>query len=991
MRIAVWFAIFLIVVAVAYLHLIGLPEFLKSRLLARLEAAGFEAQFSSVRLGWGPDLAIENAFFRRAGQPLAPQVSASSARLNFDLEALRKRRLQVSSFMIEGGKMAFPLSATNDEALSLSNVVLGASFPETNVMQITEASGEFHGLRIALNGTVTNYSVVHVWKPFHVRQQATESFQEQLGKFAQVVQQIHFGTPPQLHIHATADGSDPNSLRAELALGAGNTETPWGKAKTLQLSAAVAHLTNSADQPFVRVRLYGTEITTAQGRAAKLDLLAGLTRNAESNFNAAVDLSGTRLHGEAPVAATNIWFDAERLSINGKATLAGTNFLPLTFDGAVRGRQLASQPGSARDVKLDLRAFWSPPSSPPKAEWGPWAKLAPFTADWNAQFSKVDSPKLQLEEFDCTGGWRCPLLTLDRVQARAYGGGLAAAASLDIDTREIRVHSRSDIDPSHVIQLMPAPAQKFIADYKFEKAPQIEADSRLVLPEWVDRPADWRKQLLPSLQFSGQFTTGPSFYRSVPVASATSHFTYTNRVWDLPRIHVEVPGGEADVGYTADEVSHEYHFAVDSRVPPEAVATVIPPAAKEWLDQIRLSGPPEIHGELWGAWRARERTGVMGRVSLTNFYFRDLKVDSAEAALDFTNRLVRVTGIKVTQAGRQLTAGEVDADLDTQKIVLTNVISGLGPGALKGVLGARTPKFLETISFDTPPAIQLNGSFALRDPLATDLNFVVKGEHFHWTNFLVDRISLSAHWVGREIAITNLQSELYNTGALAGWGVFDYQPRLDTDFRGSFAAKDIDLRPLIKGFSAKRSKVEGMLDADLTITAGSFSTNTSWQGYGDVHVHDAMIWEIPVFGIFSPMLNAMSQGMGESRARDASATFRITNGVVGTDNLEIRATGITLHYSGTLGPNKQLNARMEAEVLRKIPGVSLMLGVILTPLSKLFEYKITGTISDPVAQPLYVPKFLMMMLRPFHTVKTLMPTGPAESTPLTAPKSVPPK
>ena len=62
-RIVLWFGIFLVVVSVAYLHLIGLPEFLKARLLGRLEEAGFEAEFSNARVGWGPDVEIENAFF----------------------------------------------------------------------------------------------------------------------------------------------------------------------------------------------------------------------------------------------------------------------------------------------------------------------------------------------------------------------------------------------------------------------------------------------------------------------------------------------------------------------------------------------------------------------------------------------------------------------------------------------------------------------------------------------------------------------------------------------------------------------------------------------------------------------------------------------------------------------------------------------------------------------------------------------------------------
>jgi hypothetical protein len=49
---------------------------------------------------------------------------------------------------------------------------------------------------------------------------------------------------------------------------------------------------------------------------------------------------------------------------------------------------------------------------------------------------------------------------------------------------------------------------------------------------------------------------------------------------------------------------------------------------------------------------------------------------------------------------------------------------------------------------------------------------------------------------------------------------------------------------------------------------------------------------------------------------------------------------------------------------------------MLTPLDKLFEYRLTGTLQKPVAEPLYVNKLFMDMLRPFHTLKTLLPQPP---------------
>src|SRR5277367_181596 len=89
-RIFFWLILFLAVAAVSYLHLIGLPDFVKRPMLQRLLADGVAAQFSNMQLGreQGPSIIIENAAFSRADQPLSPRLSASRAELELNWDAL---------------------------------------------------------------------------------------------------------------------------------------------------------------------------------------------------------------------------------------------------------------------------------------------------------------------------------------------------------------------------------------------------------------------------------------------------------------------------------------------------------------------------------------------------------------------------------------------------------------------------------------------------------------------------------------------------------------------------------------------------------------------------------------------------------------------------------------------------------------------------------------------------------------------------------------
>jgi hypothetical protein len=151
------------------------------------------------------------------------------------------------------------------------------------------------------------------------------------------------------------------------------------------------------------------------------------------------------------------------------------------------------------------------------------------------------------------------------------------------------------------------------------------------------------------------------------------------------------------------------------------------------------------------------------------------------------------------------------------------------------------------------------------------------------------------------------------------------------------------------------------------------------------------LWDIKLFGVFSPILNAIAPGSGNSRASDARASFTITNGVLTTDDMEIHSTGFRLLYRGTVDTKARLNAHVEAIMLRDTPVFSLFSWMLL-PLDKLFEYRVTGTLHKPVTEPQYIPKVFTEILRPFHTLKSMRPTKPVKpdaSAPAPSPAQIP--
>src|SRR5271157_6623486 len=87
-RICLWLILFLGVAAVSYLHLVGLPDFLKRPLLRRLLAEGVAAQFANMQLGWGrgPSIVIEDA--RSEGT----RLNSSHVRISYAVFCLKKKK-----------------------------------------------------------------------------------------------------------------------------------------------------------------------------------------------------------------------------------------------------------------------------------------------------------------------------------------------------------------------------------------------------------------------------------------------------------------------------------------------------------------------------------------------------------------------------------------------------------------------------------------------------------------------------------------------------------------------------------------------------------------------------------------------------------------------------------------------------------------------------------------------------------------------------------
>lgn len=278
------------------------------------------------------------------------------------------------------------------------------------------------------------------------------------------------------------------------------------------------------------------------------------------------------------------------------------------------------------------------------------------------------------------------------------------------------------------------------------------------------------------------------------------------------------------------------------------------------------------------------------------------------------------------------------------------------------------------------PDATINGVVNLkRHSSRDDLHFQITGGPFLWKKLLdnvvrqadwlrLQKVAGQIDWVGKTLALKNLHGD-FRIGRANGEARFDFSPEIGTDYLFKVNLVDTDLREVLAFGAASTNRIEGRLNAELNISSANTERPRSCQGFGWVTVHDGLLWDLPMFGLFSPVLNTFIPGLGNSRARKANATFLITNSVISTSDLQVHATAMRMQFQGTVNFESRVEVRVEAELLRNMPGVGLVLSKVLWPVTKLFEYKVTGQLNNPKAQPVYVlPKILMA---PFHPIKSI--------------------
>jgi hypothetical protein len=870
--------------------------------------------------------------------------------------------------------------------------------------------------------------------------------------FAQALTNYHFNGPRTAELSFHLDALDWNAARLELRAQVESAQTPWGHGEHLTMLARRAPDNQIPYQAQVELDLRAAWLSNRWGKVEKghLTIRAPTTTNAWWNTNLQATLKAGHLATPTLQASqvqatlqfspvqTNLawqssslhcpWATSGPVKLLLWSPLASAQNPPLwKVESHIESLDLL-QAGRARQCRLtgevQLAAAWPPTPQMVQgqsrieewhtgqaatgklalAEWKAWwatnaweslantnllwgQRAAPLELQWHLTLATSRLDQLTVEWLDHHGAWKYPLLTLTNLQARLAQGELAVSGDWNVEKRILQAHLTSTCNLHEFAGYLPPAWQNELRAIQWNTPPHLAASFTTTLPDWPKPPTNALADLAPATAGHLSLQLGPAQWRNLALSALAVRLE-----WDGH--HLRVPTFEARAGDNLLKGTLEFspegdlQTQMDWKGLPDALIPLLPPTAPRALAMWKWEHPPELQLQLRGNWRQADSWQATGEVRTARFAFRDVPFESLVTRFSYASNVLCFHQPLLRQKEGQATAQKVEVDFNAQMVFLKEARGTVDPMHVAQAIGPHVVKTLAPYRFGGPVKAEVSGDIPMHGELGARVDFQIAGSPFTWWRFNASNVTTTILWRDETVTLTNLWADFYG-GRLRGDLSLDFSSHQDTAMDLRFSLSQVQFAGLMADISDRTNRVEGLLTGHLNAQARANDWK-SWNGFGNVSLTDGLIWEIPIFGLFSPVLNAISPGLGNSRAREAHGSFVIRDSVIRTEDLVIQAAGYNLKYRGTVNFDYEVDARVEAEVLRETKMLGPALSLFFKPFTKLFEYRVTGTLAHPKTKPVYIPGFLMKLLTPFRSLRELFQSdSEVPTTSLPAPPSTP--
>ena len=571
--------------------------------------------------------------------------------------------------------------------------------------------------------------------------------------------------------------------------------------------------------------------------------------------------------------------------------------------------------------------------------------------------------------------WRNKVLLLQRLNATDAKGRLQASGSYDPASRVAELRFRSNLDLPAALRTAQI---ALLDDFTFPYPPRFDFTARVEIGNGHKAP--------PKIQVLGHAGVGSFFLGGVPFESLSADVSWDGHRWAVRNFALRQESGDEMTGdaqqdYDASGVG-DFRMGLKSSISPQAFASLLPADLRPKLALAKFHDTPRLTLSARGPAPGPDTLSVAGDLKLGRSAFRGIEVNDADVSFRYNARVAsgELKFGRTLYRGVEARNGETSFRFDGRVLALdqfeVNRSEGSGKGSLSLDLktgffhlsGVRTSVFPAEVALwidpelvqdikpyrfgKKPPSLKIDGTIDPRKngtqtkltviadaPGGMDYTFVKKDLHF-------SSIKGNLFFTDERLKLSDVRGELFG-GAVNAEGDISIL-KAKPEHIATIKLAGVDFSKLSKLYFGIDDS-HGRLDGECTFTGKGDEARTL-RGDGEISITEGNVFAIPFLGPFSEILSKMVPGMGYSRARKATATFSMADGIITNKDLQIVGNGFSMFGAGRIW---MVEDRIDYDVRINARGLP---GVVLFPVSKLLEYRAESRFSKPDWRLRVVPR-----------------------------------
>lgn len=446
-----------------------------------------------------------------------------------------------------------------------------------------------------------------------------------------------------------------------------------------------------------------------------------------------------------------------------------------------------------------------------------------------------------------------------------------------------------------------------------------------------------------SAQITGSVATGKFSLKKIAFDSASAEFFWNDSRWYVRDFKLENQTGGITV--SAMQIPGDFRATLTSTINPSVFLPLLPPRVKKAFVEWKFIDPPQITISAHGLKPTLDDLVADGKIKLGRTVMRGSPLQSATAGMHYAKRAVTYSHFKIVRK-EGIGTGDFTFDFGKHEIRLDHIHTTLNPQQVAVWITSDIAHDVAPYHFVKRPTLSINGVVQFDGRKNSRLTIRVSAPSGMNYGFLKKTLPFSSVsgtllFTDRRLRISNLNATLFG-GKVHGTADISFSKK-HPHHTAFISADGVDFASLTKLYFHYKDS-HGALSGWYRFSGRGGDARTM-TGKGAIALVNGNVFAIPIFGPLSGVLNSIVPGLGYNVAHKATASFAIDKGVLSTDDFTVEGHGFSMIGGGKLF---FLDNKMDFNIRINAQGLP---GVLLFPVSKLFEYSARGSLSKPEWYP----------------------------------------